>query len=103
MLVTSDPERALVRFENDPVLPDCVIFGTGELGRAALDAFDTFATTAKTQNQPAILLVDQKQRSATKNAKLAKHRVVVSMPLKFKEFRAVLRELVANVPQPAAK
>jgi eukaryotic-like serine/threonine-protein kinase len=103
VLVTSDPERALMRFETDAVLPDCVVFGTGELGRAALDAFDAYATTAKTQNQPAILLVDQKQRSATKNAKLAKHRVVVTMPLKFKEFRTVLRELIANVPQPAVK
>lgn len=101
VLLTNDPERALLRFENDAVLPDCVVFGTGELGRAALDAFDQFATTTKTQAVPAILLVDEKQRAIAKQANLAGHRIVVTMPLKFKEFRAVLKGLLAKTAQPA--
>lgn len=102
VLVTHDPERALLRFENDSTLPDCVVFGTAELGRAALDAFDQFAENYKTKNTPAILLIDQKYKPVAQKAKLAPHRVVVFMPLKFKEFRASLKALLAAVPQPAA-
>lgn len=102
VLVTIDPERALLRFEGDAALPDCVVFGTAELGRAALDAFDQFAENYKTKNVPAILLIDQKNRSVAQRAKLAPHRVVVYMPLKFREFRATLKNLLAGAPQPAA-
>lgn len=102
VLVTNDPERALARFENDSTLPDCVVFGTSELGRAALNAFDQFAETDKTKNVPAILLIAKNQRGAVKKAKLAPHRVIVDMPLKFKEFRVVLRDLLACRPQAAA-
>jgi serine/threonine protein kinase len=61
VLVISDPERAINRF--DPVEPppaDCVVFSAHELGNAALEAFNRFANDEHTAAIPAILLVDQK-------------------------------------------
>jgi tRNA A-37 threonylcarbamoyl transferase component Bud32 len=96
VLVTVDPDRALGRFADDANLAGCIVFGTGELGEAAVDAFNRFATQEATKRVPAILLVDQKQKRLIKNAKLDELRVVVAMPLKFKEFRGVLKGLLAR-------
>ncbi len=96
VLVTIDPDRALGRFEDDASIAGCIVFGTGELGAAAVEAFNRFASQDTTQRVPAILLVDRKHQRLIKHAKLAEHRVVVAMPLKFKEFRGVLTSLLSR-------
>ncbi len=94
VLVISDPQRALARFDFEPAA-DCVIFGTGELGVKALNAFNHFATSDMTSEIPAVLLVDKRQRNQVlKQAKLSDCRVLASMPLRFKEFRASLKQLI---------
>ncbi len=49
VLVLSDPERAVTRFHQDPQAADVVLFTTGNNGRAALDAFNRFATESADQ------------------------------------------------------
>jgi serine/threonine-protein kinase len=93
VLVTRDPERALQRFSESAQAADCVIFSTGELGESALEAFNQFAECKTTEQIPAILLLGEQQRGWKKKAKLADHRVAVSMPIKLKEFREVLSKL----------
>ncbi len=93
VLVTRDPERALGRFEGTPGA-DCVIFSTGELGEPALEAFNRFGENEHSRHIPAILLLGENQQSWKSRAKLAKHRVVVSMPIKLRELRALLAALV---------
>ena len=74
---------------------DCVMFGTSELGVSALEAFNKFATDEGTQAVPAILIVDPRQKEAViKQAKLADHRVVITLPLKLKQLRAMLIKLL---------
>jgi len=99
VLVISDPARALLRFEDDESVADCVVFGTGEMGVVGLNAFNLFATGDITKDVPAILLVDKRQEAQVKKeAKLAEHRVIVSMPLKFKDIRLAIRDVLATAP-----
>ncbi|MCA9191345.1 MAG: serine/threonine protein kinase [Planctomycetales bacterium] len=95
VLVISDPARALARFspEEDPPA-DCVLFSAPELGAAAMDAFNKFASDEHTADIPALLLVDRKQQYIIRGAKLAPHRLMLAMPLKVKELRAALLKLL---------
>ncbi len=94
VLVTRDPERALSRFADGSKAADCVIFSTGELGEPALDAFNKFGEGQHTAPIPAVLLLGEKHQSWRKKAKLNKHRVVISMPIKLRELRELLARLV---------
>ena len=94
VLVTQDPQRALSRFADGAKAADCVIFSTGELGEPALEAFNRFAENEHTGPIPAVLLLGEHQQDWSKRAKLDKHRVVISMPIKLRQLREVLARLV---------
>jgi len=96
VLVIGDVERALNRFirQDDAASVDCAVFSTNELGEEAVDAFNRFGDISVSKNIPAILLLDKKRRGLREKAELAEHRVAVTMPIRLKEFRAVLKKLV---------
>ena len=64
--------------------------------KKALDAFNAFGETENTKNTPAILLIDEDQPLFAKQAHLAPHRVLMQMPIKVKEVRATLKQLLAG-------
>lgn len=99
VLVISDPRRAIARFDpiEDPPA-DCVVFSAHELGNAALEAFNQFATNEHTSEIPAILLVDEKQQHIIGRAEMDTHRRMLRMPLKVRELRGMLKMLLANRP-----
>lgn len=100
VLVISDPDRAIARFVSGENMPaDCVVFSAHELGNAALEAFNRFAEDEHTADIPAILLVDQKQQHIIGRAKMDAHRRMLSLPLKVKELREMLRRLLATRTQ----
>jgi serine/threonine protein kinase len=98
LLIFSDPRRALSRFEYmDPTAPppaEVVMFSCSDMGADALNAFNFFATSDDTKKFPAILLVTENQQSLAKQAKLANHRRVMTLPVKMKELRQSLLELM---------
>ena len=94
VLVMSDAERALARFENEEKVADCVVFSTGEIGRACFEAFNRFATDEKTCDLPAVLLLGGSQAAWKAKANLAPHRIAVAMHIKLKQFREALAELM---------
>lgn len=101
VLIFSDPQRALTRFEDADQRPaDCVLFSTVNLGRPALDAFNQFGLAPATKDVPAILFIDQKQSDLGKSASLGEHRALLSMPLKVRELREMLLRLLGE-PKPA--
>ncbi|QDV14450.1 Serine/threonine-protein kinase PK-1 [Rosistilla oblonga] len=100
VLVISDPVRALGRFvPGDDPPADCVIFSASELGSLALEAFNRFASDEHTADIPAVLLADKSQQNLIRQAKMAPHRVLLSMPLKVLELRTALRKLLAGRPK----
>ncbi len=94
VLVMADPDRAMSRFADGSKAADCVIFSTGELGQAALDAFNRFGAAEHTAEIPAVLLLGEHHKGWKTKAKLADRRVLVAMPIKLRQFREVLSKLV---------
>ncbi|MFO0787932.1 MAG: protein kinase [Pirellulales bacterium] len=93
VLVSSDPERALTRFFQDPQAADVVLLTTGNNGRAALEAFNRFGQEAATRDLPTVLLLDQNHHHWAEHAKTCDHRVVAKMPIKMRELRGALVEV----------
>ncbi len=96
VLVLSDPTRALDRCDTDEHVADCVVFGCHSLGKTGLAAFNRFGELDRTKKIPAILLIAEKQGAYVNEARLNQHRVVAKMPLKMREFRGVLKQLIGN-------
>lgn len=98
VLIISDPGRALSRFspEEDPPA-DCVLFGASELGVLAMEAFNQFASDEHTADIPAILLADHRQTQVISNAVTDEKRQLLSLPLKVRELRNALKELLRDV------
>lgn len=95
VLVFSDPNRALGRFQDGDARPaDCVVFCTTEMGEYALDAFNKFGADPHTQNIPAILFVEQRHPELLKLAQLGKHRAILMSPIKVRELRELLLKLL---------
>jgi eukaryotic-like serine/threonine-protein kinase len=98
VLVISDPNRALARFvvgENPPA--DCVVFSASELGNLALEAYNKFASDEHTCSIPAIMLVDRRQTHIIDGARRGSNRKLLPLPLKVRELRGALIQLLSGV------
>ena len=97
VLVTSDPTRALGRFETSKVSPaDCVIFSTFELGMEALNGFNMLGELKRTRKVPAILLLDEEHVTWADQAKTNTHRTIVQMPIKLSQLKAHIDEMLGS-------
>jgi len=96
VLVMSDPERAANRFYDDPNVAEVVLFSTMALNRAALDAFNQFGADSRTENIPAVLLLDEAHPDWKSAAETAEHRAILAMPLKLRRLRQILANLIAQ-------
>lgn len=96
VLVISDAQRALTRFEETDAPSECVIFCTTEMGRGALEAFNRFGQQERTQKIPAILFLAEEHQQFASEAATAPHRVLISMPLKVRHLRAILLKLLTK-------
>ncbi|MEM8910235.1 MAG: protein kinase [Planctomycetota bacterium] len=100
VLIISDPKRALARFEEIGEQPaDCVIFSAAELGVEALDAYNEFAENETTAEIPSVLLVDRRQSHIIGKARRGANRTMLPLPLRVKELRAALIQLLAGIPK----
>ncbi len=98
VLIISDPSRALSRFSADEDPPaDCVIFGASDLGVVAMEAFNQFASNPHTANIPSIMLVDRRQTQVISGAVRGPKRKLLALPLKVRELRIALQQLLAGV------
>lgn len=100
VLIVSDPDRGTSRFTGTQHVADVVVFSALDIGAAAVDAFNRFGNDEVTREMPAILLLDQKQQAFARDAQLAPHRVIMSMPLKVKDLRTTLMKLLMQEPSP---
>lgn len=94
VLVTRDPQWALSRFFREPTAADGVVFSTVELGEPALEAFNEMATNEDAARVPAVLLLGEGQQEWQAKAQTGDHRVVINSPIKLRDFRAVLQQLL---------
>ncbi|HLA84272.1 MAG TPA: protein kinase [Thermoguttaceae bacterium] len=94
VLMTTDPQRALMRLTEDPAMADCVIIDAQEIGAPAIEAFNRLAENQLTESLPAALLLGETQRKWGKHAHTAEHRVLVKMPTTMKKIRETLARLI---------
>ena len=99
VLITSDPERGLERFQYlDPAegMPaDAVLFSCAGLKGQGILAFQEFISNNDYTRVPAILVVTEGLKKNVQRAWVEDDQnVVLSMPLKFKYVRAALRKLL---------
>lgn len=95
VLVSSDPERVLERFFQDPKAADLILFSTINNGRAALEVFNRFGQESTTRDLPAVLMLDQNHLGWEREAQTAEHRAIARMPIKMRELRELLVEVGA--------
>jgi eukaryotic-like serine/threonine-protein kinase len=94
VMLTRDPERAVSRFYRNPTAANCVVFSTLELGEEALTAFNKFGQTEDTRNVPAVLLLGEEHGNWESQAQTGDHRVILKSPIKMRDFRSALGQLV---------
>jgi serine/threonine-protein kinase len=95
VLVISDAQRALGRFEGSEKPAEVVIFCSTELGESALDAFNRFGEDAATSQIPAILFLAEQHKDLAQRAQLGPQRVLLPMPLKVRQLRSILLKLIS--------
>ena len=96
VLVISDPARALDRLNSEPCPADCVVFSAGQLGHGSLEAYNQLGQMAATKHLPAVLLLDRDKGAWQQRVLPGSHRVTLTMPIKFREFRQALNDLFSR-------
>lgn len=100
VLIIANPNRALDRFvPGEPPPADLVIFSAAELGNLALEAHNLFAENEHTKNIPTILLADRRQVRIIQEANRSGNRKLLALPLKVRELRTALAELLVDTPR----
>ncbi|MEM1303573.1 MAG: serine/threonine-protein kinase [Planctomycetota bacterium] len=92
VLVTSDPRRALARFDDDATTAEVLLLCSGNIGQDAVDVFNTFASNPATRDLPAVLLLDESQKSWAPHASTDEHRSVVTMPCTLRQLRQAVAD-----------
>jgi len=98
VLVMSDAQLAIGRFEAGEDVADCVVFSGSREPSLTLEAFNLFGKMPTTRNVPAILLLNESQPEVQDQAQLADHRVVVPLPIRMKQFAALLDKMLHAAP-----
>ena len=99
-MIIANPTRALARFVAGDTFPaDLVIFSSAELGNLALEAHNLFASNEHTSEVPTIFLVDRRQERLVNEARRGVHRRLLPLPLKVRELRMAIMQLLADVPR----
>ncbi len=100
VLIISNPHRALERFTpGEPPPVDLVIFSAADLGNLALEAHNLFADNEHTAEIPTILLADRRQQRIISQARRGPHRKLLELPLKVRQLRTAIAELVVELPR----
>jgi serine/threonine protein kinase/CheY-like chemotaxis protein len=94
VLITSDPQRAMGMFHQDPATADCLVFNAQEIGEPALEAFNQLGEDQRTHYVPALLLLDEPQREWRYRVNTADHRKLLFMPVTMGKLRAALEKLI---------
>ena len=94
VLVTSDPQRAISRFQEREAPALCAVFSAGELGEQALMAFQSFTQAPATSAIPAVLLLPQQHADWAGRMSQHPHHVILTLPVTLRVLREVLDRLM---------
>jgi len=95
-LVTSDPERLFQRFYENNKTADVLLLSTGHIGAPAVEAFNRLGSEPSTKTIPVVLLLGDQHKSWAKQASVDKHRAVLQMPVKSRELRQTILQVLKH-------
>jgi CheY-like chemotaxis protein len=93
VLITENPQRALVRFSTTPVPADCLVISAQIIGEPAVVAFNRLAQDPFLANVPAILILGPQQGKLAARAVVDGRRKLVTTPIRSGEIARVLEEM----------
>ncbi|MEX0939037.1 MAG: serine/threonine-protein kinase [Pirellulales bacterium] len=102
VLVTIDPHRAMSRFNDNPEVAQLVMFSATSIGAPALEAFNKFSENPLTREIPSVLLLHKRQVAWEAKATTDERHRVLTMPVKRREIRNLLVELISGQQQQTA-
>ena len=94
VLITENPQRALVRFSTTPLPADCLVISSQLLGEAAIEAFNTLTRDPFFAKVPAFLITNPTQAGLAARARLDDLRKIVTMPIRSAEMGLLLDGLI---------
>jgi eukaryotic-like serine/threonine-protein kinase len=96
VLLTENPQRALVRFSGSPPPADFMVLSTRGLGMSAVEAFNQLSSEPYLAEVPALLIVPQNQVALIPAARADARRKVVELPVTSEAIRRVISGLLAR-------
>ncbi|MFM8635848.1 MAG: hypothetical protein ACKOEX_13750 [Planctomycetia bacterium] len=97
-LITASPDRALNRLAEPSPPARGIICSAIELGDAAVDAFNSMATSDHLRHVPALLIANPKQRAVADRAQCDDLRKIVFVPMKIPDVIAALSAILDIEP-----
>lgn len=94
VLIMRDPKRAEQRLLDAPKVADVLLFSTTGLGEAGIEAFNKFATERTTEEVPSVLLLGEDEKPQANSAKVDAKHVMLRMPLRVRQLRSALLQLI---------
>ncbi len=101
VLVTSDPDRLFERFYENSQMADILLISSGGIGAGAVQAFNRLSSETCTRDIPAVLLLGDQQGAWEGKAESGPIRGVLTMPVKGRELRKAVLNVVAGAQQSA--
>ncbi|GHT42231.1 protein kinase [Planctomycetales bacterium] len=89
-LIVDDPDAVPKMFAANDMIAQCIVFNAQSLGMRAIRAFNDFAQYRGLRDIGAVLILDAGQADWESHVKPQYNRVVLTMPVKFKEFREAM-------------
>jgi len=94
VLITENPQRALVRFSTTPLPADCLVISSQLLGEAAVDAFNMLTKDPFFAQVPAVLITSPRQAGLAARVRLDDRRKIATMPIRNAEMGLLLDGLL---------
>jgi serine/threonine-protein kinase len=94
VLVTSDPQRAILRFQERDAPAQCIVFSAGELGEKALLGYQTFTQGQSTRSIPAVLLLPEQHSEWAERVTRDDQHVVLTLPVTLRKLRETLDRIM---------
>jgi serine/threonine-protein kinase len=92
-LCINSPDDVQKMFTKDDLVAQCILFNGQSLGLRAVRAFNDFSQYRSLRDVAAILILDTGQVDWAESVRLTPNRVIMTMPIKIKELRAVLKDM----------
>ncbi|MFM7034525.1 MAG: protein kinase domain-containing protein [Planctomycetia bacterium] len=96
VLLTESPQRAITRFESQPLPADCLVISAQELADEAVAAFNRLTSDRFLNEIPAILIAGTNQKEVLEAANFDDRRRLLQIPISSEKMVSLLESLIPS-------